>query len=308
MELIDFAVRYPFTNAAREILKIKGVSINERLADIAVERIITSLSNIVKKTAAIHESEKLEEIASYAVARMILAHMRNTYITTRYAISESKRAASYLSTAQEEEFDNITKQVGVVAVKKGNEFVLPLPIYLKNCPKSIDYRLVNRNVAHGLVSITRQELVRLVEEAIRQHIEKIPIIKDAKEEIKNAAKCLVERLPKFKQPITYAQTTSQLHPPCIETLMEEVRQHKNLPHQARWLLAVYFIKKGMGEKQLCEVFSMFPDYNKKITKYQVTHAQAHDYSVPSCATILSYGLCVAQCGIKNPLQYKGKKK
>lgn len=305
---IDFAVRYPFTRAARDLLKKNQVKISGRLTELAIERILAALKGAARRTATVHEGEKIEEVASYAAARMILGYAKNSYLINKFAVAESKRASHYLSNAPSEEFEFIAAELGVVAEQKGNSLVVPLPVYLRCSPRSVDYRLVNREVKNGVVKIIKREWIRLVEEAIRFNAERIPYAKayakDAPAEIKSAVKELMIKLPRTQPSPYITDKTSQ--PPCIDFMLEDVRQHKNLPHQARWYLAVYMIKKGASDDDLLSLFSMLPDYNEKITRYQIAHARKQGYSVPSCATVLSYGLCRAQCGIKNPLGWRGK--
>ncbi len=301
---LDFAVRYPFTNEAKELLKASGIKISERLAELAIERILAAINGVTKKTTAIHEGEKLEEIASFAAARMLLGYLRSSYVINKFAVAESKRASHYLSNADKEEFEKIANELGVIAQQKYGNIYAPLVVYLKFSPRSIDYRLVTRDLFNGQVKISRREWIRLTEEAVRFHIERIPVVKEVQPEIKNAAKKLLVRLPRVELPSYPIDKTSNA--PCIEALLEDARQHKNLPHQARWYLAVYLIKKGASDDDLLRIFSMLPDYNEKITRYQITHARKQGYSVPSCASVLSYGLCRARCGIRNPLEWRGR--
>ena len=128
---LDFAVRYPFTNEAKELLKASSIKISEQLAELAIERILSALNNVAKKTTAIHESEKLEEVASYAAARMLLGYLKSSYIINKFSISEAKRASYYLSNASKEEFEKVAEYLGVFAQQKDGEVLISLPIYLR---------------------------------------------------------------------------------------------------------------------------------------------------------------------------------
>ena len=41
----------------------------------------------------------------------------------------------------------------------------------------------------------------------------------------------------------------------------------------------------------------------KTTSYQIAHLKKKGYNVPSCATVMSYGLCCAVCRIGNPIKW-----
>jgi DNA primase large subunit len=59
----------------------------------------------------------------------------------------------------------------------------------------------------------------------------------------------------------------------------------------------------MSEEDINGMFSMLPDYSEKVTKYQVGHIKKKGYNVPSCATVMTYGLCCAVCRIGSPLNW-----
>jgi DNA primase large subunit len=153
-----------------------------------------------------------------------------------------------------------------------------------------------------MVEITYDEKKRLVEEAVKKHIESIPLVKDPPDIIKAAGTRLVAELPKTG---TRELGTIKAgdHPPCIAKLLEEMKKHQNLPHQARLFLASYLLAISMSEEDINGMFSMLPDYSEKVTKYQVGHIKKKGYNVPSCATVMTYGLCCAVCRIGSPLNW-----
>jgi DNA primase large subunit len=82
-----------------------------------------------------------------------------------------------------------------------------------------------------------------------------------------------------------------------------MKKHENLAHHARWYLATYLLAIGMAEDDVVNVFSAAPDFSEKITRYQVSHIKKKGYSVPSCATVMTYGLCCAVCRIGSPINW-----
>lgn len=302
MEKIDFAVRYPFSSSAKRLLSENGITVTERLAEQAAARIKAALTGSIPRSTALHQSQKLEEIATYATARMMLGYLNNSYLKSKYAIAEAKRASAYLRSADAEEIEAVAAELGLQ--RSADNTSISLPLYLKYCPKSTPYRLINRQVVRGFVKIKEGEWIRLLEEAIRFRVEKLMIVKKPPHHIIEAAERLRKSLP---QPKIAATAPPGDYPPCIKALLDAIRQHQNLPHTARWFLAVYLIKRGNDDSAIHALFSLLPDYSERITRYQLSHARKQNYSVPSCATVLSYGLCTSRCGIKNPLQWKGKK-
>jgi DNA primase large subunit len=59
----------------------------------------------------------------------------------------------------------------------------------------------------------------------------------------------------------------------------------------------------VSEKDIIALFSNAPDYSEKVTTYQVKQIAQRGYSVPSCATVMTYGLCCAVCKIGSPLNW-----
>ncbi len=298
MDGLEFAVRYPFTPEAKKV--IEGTSLTERMVELGLDRVRKALKGESSVRMAFRESDKREEIASFAAARMILGHLRNSFITGKFAVNESKIVRSHLEREEEGTLKAVASHFGINTTKRKDRMVLDLPTYVKYSPHSPHYRLINRRLVKGSVEVTPAERNRLIEEAVKRHIENIPLVKDPPDIIKQAGKRLVEELPKNKTTIT---VKSGDHPPCIAKLLESAKKHQNLPHHARWYLATYLLTINMSEEEITAIYSNLPDFSDRVTRYQVAHARKKGYNVPSCATVMSYGLCCAMCRISNPLRW-----
>jgi len=296
---LDFAVRYPFTAEAKKFME--GVELTDRIVELAVARIKKALDGDDRPRVVLHDSDKEEEVASFAAARMMLAHLRNPFLTNRFAVNESKLARSRIDKADAEEREAVARSFGIVTREEGG-MVLDLPTYLKYSPRSVDYLLINKRLARGMVWIKESEKNRIVEEAVKKHIEKLPFVRDAPESIVRAGEKLIAELPKAPGRIS-APLNVKDHPPCVEKLLESAQKHENIPHQARYYLATYLLTIKMPDEDIVQIFSNFPDYAEKITRYQVGQIKKKAYSVPACATVLGYGLCCAVCRIGSPLNW-----
>jgi DNA primase large subunit len=304
---IDFAVKYPFTDEARAILKNKKTEINNELATRALERIKKALGEGLEQSGAIHGEEKIAEIATYATARVILGSLRNSFITNKYAVAESKRVRRDLDSDDIGTALRLGSELGVVAESDSEKtFMMDIPTYLSFCPRDRAYRLINRQIYYGKVKLNKEEIKRLIEEAVRKHIEQTPLPKDPPEMIQKAGEKLLDLLPKPK--ISTVEAKPGDHPPCIEKVLESAGKHQNLPHTARWLLAVYLIRIGMNDEQITAIYAGLPDFSERITRYQVEHARKKAYTVPSCSTVNTYGLCIARCRIGNPINWHTRRK
>jgi DNA primase large subunit len=295
---LDFAVKYPFSEAARKFLE--GLDLNERIIELGRQRIKKAVKGEASARMLVHESDKKDDIASLAAARMILSHLRNNFLTNRFAVNESKIARGYLDREDAETVDRVASHFGINATKEGNMLLIDLPTYLKFALRDPNYRLINRKLFSGMVEITEEQKKRLVENAIKKHYENLPLIKDPPDAIKEAGKKLMEEMPKSETKITVKFGD---HPPCIARILDEAKKHENLPHHARWYLATYLLSIGTSEDDITKIYADLPDYNEKVTRYQVDHIKKKGYNVPSCATVMTYGLCCAVCRIGHPLNW-----
>ena len=97
-------------------------------------------------------------------------------------------------------------------------------------------------------------------------------------------------------------------PPCIGAIMDSVRRGDEVPHHARFALAAFLLNIGWSVDEVVDVFRTVPDFNEKVTRYQVEHIAGlrggkTRYSAPSCDWMRSHGLCVSECNVANPVQY-----
>ncbi|MBU0526964.1 MAG: hypothetical protein ABH983_04355 [Candidatus Micrarchaeota archaeon] len=294
MDELDFALKFPFTSEAKKL--IGTMQLNKQIIEMGAERIRKALHGSSASRRVFNEPEIKDEIASFAAARMILGSLRNRFMTNIFAVNESKMVRNNLNKADPETLERISSRFGI----KTKEGMLDIPTYLMYSPKSQHYRLINKKIISGKVRVTEAEELRLIEEAVRKHIEIIPIVKDAPDLIKKAGEKLLEELPKTEVKINVKAGD---HPPCIMKLFESAKKHENLPHTARWFFATYLLAIGMNEDQINGIFSTMPDYSEKITRYQISHAKKRGYSVPSCATVMTYGLCCAICRVGIPTKW-----
>jgi|YelNatPaOPRAMG01_1025707.scaffolds.fasta_scaffold17835_2 DNA primase large subunit len=296
---LEFAAKFPFTNEAKKIMDEKKPEISDGVIERALERVRYALKNgRVMASTPMSAEEKFEEILIYAASRMILAGINNPFLTNKYAVAWAKSAYERMSM---EEARRIGEELGIKPVERKGGLFLPIEVYLRFSPDDVAYSLVNREVEEGYVKIKEREFLRIVQEGIKNRLESIPKGRVNDERIKRAGEVLKEFLPKIDRKITSAIKGD--HPPCITSLLDQVYKHENLGHHARWSLSVYFLNRGVEPETILSLFSNLPDFSEKKTRYYIEHAKKRGYTMPSCETMRSYGLCVAECGIKNPLSW-----
>lgn len=301
-----FCARYPFTAEAKDYVSKQGLELTSGMIEKAEERLQGALSTgKIKKIAELAEARE-EELILYAAARMIVSVANNRYLINRYAVAEAKRASDYLSSdlsAHPDYVEKVAGEFGIKFEKSGAQFLLPLAAYLNYTPRSMDYKLTNREVAKGLVRVSSHERIRILEEAIKKRIESsLPIRAEFPADVKPAGARILALIPKFEAEII--RVGQENYAPCIKKLLEDLALNINVPHTGRVALAIYLVNAGVPDEKIVECFRHAPDFSEKTTKYQVEHIRKHKYRMPSCSTMDSYGICIAECHCGSPLNFR----
>jgi DNA primase large subunit len=301
-----FCARYPFTQEAKDYVSKQGLELTSGTIEKAESRVKDALSSgKIKKIADLPEARE-EELILYAAARMIVSSANNRYLINRYAVAEAKRASDYLSsdlTAHPSYVEAVAAEFGIKFEKAGTQFLVSLSSYLSFTPRSIDYKLTNREVAAGKVKVSGHERVRILEEAVKKRIEgSLPIRAEFPTEVKAAGARIIALLPKFEAEII--RVGQENYPPCVKKLLEDLALNINVPHTGRVSLAIYLVNAGVPDAKIVEYFRLAPDFSEKTTRYQVDHIRKHKYRMSSCSTMDSYGICIAECRCGSPLNFR----
>ncbi|MEM4976597.1 MAG: hypothetical protein QXT64_04660 [Desulfurococcaceae archaeon] len=116
------------------------------------------------------------------------------------------------------------------------------------------------------------------------------------------------RTPKSVKGKARSGVVKEVLAPCMKKLLEDCRNGINLSHNARVALTAYLLNIGFSVDEVVEVFRTQPDFNERVTRYQVNYIASYDGEgkplIPySCAKMKEMGLCVRDCGTKNPLNH-----
>jgi DNA primase large subunit len=200
--------------------------------------------------------------------------------------------------------------------KKNNLFKMNISDYLQRATQfnEEEWKLINRSVDNGYVYLDGDETVRLIRSEIYKLIYnkiKNMNITQIPEQIKIHAILIKNKLT---PPVKYLRNRTDF-PPCIKKALELLNKSENLPHSARFMLATFMLSSGRSVEEIVLLFQNAPDFNEKITRYQVEHLAGKKgsqtkYSVPACSKLINENLCYAtiDCkGITNPIQFGRKR-
>ena len=324
IEKLKFAMRYPFTRTAKELMSSQEVKIDFRVMERATKRVA---DGILREAIPILETGDREllvaELLSYPIARMIVSSFDSPF-RHRYVNGEVNRVRTYLfppggSEPDMIEAERIAKELGI----EHSGTVMSLRSYLLNIPKDLGCRLIFQNVHDGSVILDDRKFLLVVGEASRNLMEMgLPISLDSipaelKKDIQTATKDVEVQLKDMQeaqqQRASVAARASGAMAPCMTKIIARARAGENLPHFARVAISTYLFKIGKSIDDIIEIFSHTPNFNEKTTRYQLEFIQKKGYSAPSCQNMDTYGLRLPEChclgatGIKNPMQYGFKR-
>ncbi|KAF6242229.1 DNA primase [Nitrosopumilus sp. b1] len=333
----DEMAKYPFLADAGQYLKDKGFTLEQfskdpdlkLIVDKAFHRIEVAANGQIYKSDLQGEQVSSDsvlpmEVFSFLIAVVLLKQSGMYTLIKRFALAEARRAEKFLekdlasisNKSKEELSIKILSDLFSVNVKKINDnYVIPVSDYLTHSVHfhEREWKLVNRKVDDGYVYLSPHETVRLVRKELGNYINS-KILSVNTPPIGGAFDQPVQKLVSMAKKFSTTTVITTEYPPCIKHAIEVLEKGENLPHSGRFMLATFLLSRGQTVQQIAPLFKNAPDYNEKITLYQLNHlagesGSATKYSCPSCEKLKGQNLCYAipQCdNIINPLQF-GKK-
>ncbi|PSQ20551.1 DNA primase regulatory subunit PriL [Halobacteriales archaeon QS_9_67_15] len=325
--------RYPFRQVSRQAVGEAGVDLAAVVAEEAavvergMERVVWALED-----GSVGDADDVDrvELLSYPVARVLVSLVDEHILTRMYAEAEAATAyerftadftdTDELAYANTErltlpdlftEFDlsddvraaNGTVGDGSAAVSDGQsrEFRVEVGTYLALASdmRGDEWRLVNRALVDGEVTVDGEELLALLRQAVRHRVDDdLPLAVPAaiESELTEETEQLRERLSELDLTRDIDTVVPELFPPCMRHLLDQVQKGEHLEHHSRFAIASFLTSIGMTTDEIVDIFQVNPGFGEEATRYQVDHIRGAtsptDYSPPSCATMQSYGDCI----------------
>jgi len=328
---------FPFLKKAQDHIKIRFSSLDSLFADRkggdlmsrATDRINESITP--RKTFAPEVSDSAdEEIAAYALARIIVSCVNDRQLIDRLTRYEAERAYFFL--VSEEEWNQnyrqedgeysrlcvtIAGEMGIRIAQDRMSFAdyveLVSPLHQDR------FNLVNRRLDHGFVQIKKDERYELLRERIRVLLRrdlphKVPasICEQLSPRVAQLKKAYQEQM--LQQ---FGTIEEDAFPPCMRTLITALSEGINLTHAGRFSLTTFLHTVGMDANTIGQFYARSPDFDLEKTMYQVEHITGRggsgtEYTTPACAAMRTNGLCVHRDSlcekVNHPLSYYKTKK
>jgi DNA primase large subunit len=325
--------RYPFLNEAIDYVR-NYLDFNELdrpeytyLIDRAAERVVVEAGGKVYTHLNEHKLQidwYQNEIITFLVALMIIKTLGIESALRKFALFEAMRTEKFLANDLSTKSVEIRKALlykifqelfGVtIAIKDNTEFYkMKITDFLKRASPfhEEEWKLINQQVDKGYVYLHSDETVRLfrteLSGVIYNRVKTMNL-----QTLPSGVKKKVEELRAILAPrFEYGSIQVKEYPPCVKHAIDVMNRGENLPHSARLMLATYMLAIGKLTDEIVEMFKNAPDFNERITRYQVEHLAGSKgsrtkYSVPSCDKLRTENLCFAtkDCdGIINPIQF-----
>ncbi len=329
---IEDKAKYPFLEEAGDYFKERNMSLEDisqpdynDVIETAKKRILQAIRNReVSSDIATPEIELL----SFPISLMLVKATNLDHLISRYSFAEAVRVEKFLKDERDELvvqiFKNILK-IDVIPVTSNNSFPIfnykiQIIDYLKRSIRfhELEWKLVNRVVNQGYVYLKKNELIRLIRQEIENMIKerlKVLPIPQLPQNLKKTVQDISDLSPPPPNQSDRIKITPDHYPPCVKNALTMLKKGENLPHYGRFLLTTYLVNIGNSIDDILMLYSKSPDYNERITKYQIEHISGLrggrvKYSSPSCRTLVTHNFCfkIKTCDdIKNPLQFGNKK-
>ena len=324
--------KYPFLPEARKYISEYGLTL-ESFSDPAYSKIVERAKQRIMDAIRLGEGvdpsnmseDEVVELASFPLAIILVAAVKDRFLARRFALAEASLATKLLSEDAKRDSETVLRIArdvfGMDVEAAGNEYSMGLRDYLKGSMRfnAPSWKLVNRIVIRGRVTITISELIRLLKdrvvEYVLENVEKAmarpPKLPQNLQRIVDEIKSILPS-KRYEEEIISGESSPEAWPPCMRLIYQRIMKGENVSHFANFALASFLINIGMSLDDVLKIFAHRPDFDQRIARYQIEHiaglrGSRTRYTTPSCDTMRTNALCVEDgklCGgIKNPLIY-----
>jgi len=327
---IEDLAKYPFLEEAGKYIKARDLSLEDIAQpdfNMVIERARKRVLQAIRNREVSNEIGTPEiELLSFPLALMLIKATNLDHLISRYSYSEAVRAEKFLESEREELVVQIfrnTLKIDVTPIETNTcypvfNYKIPIMDYLKRAISfhELEWKLVNRSVDQGYVYLRSHELIRLIRQEVENMIrERLKILTVSKlpDSLKKTIQDISIRSPAPN--LSYrVRITPDKYPPCVATALSMLNKRENLPHYGRFLFTTYLVNIGSSVEEILALYSGSPDFNERITKYQIEHIAGLrggrvKYNCPSCRTLVTHSFCfkTKECDdIQNPLQFGRK--
>ncbi len=314
---------FPFTKEASDQVRSLGYSLDDLIGKTsfksvrsrAMERVLGAISVSIPEIRTSTDAGHLTELLSYPLARVMVSCLQDPVLLRRYALAEAKLAFKRMHEAGVN-LVLLACDLGLHPQGSGPwKLYFAEYIHAAHRMHSPNWKLTNRDLRDGYLTVTEEELKRLLEEQVRERVLRgLPLSVDESvcerlAEYLNPLRADLE-VVKARKRVDLGKIEQGAFPPCIKKMLSDAAKGINLAHTARFALVSFLLQINMTAEEVVALFNTSPDFDEEKTRYQVEHiagASGTKYRPPACATMATYGNCPGEddlCRkIRHPLSY-----
>ena len=320
--------KYPFLDEAGDYIKARDLSLVDisqpdfnRVIRRARQRVLQAIRS--REVSGEMDTPEIE-ILSFPIALILVKAANLDHLISRYSHAEAIRVEKFLEDEREdlivEIFRNILKINVILVTSKisfsKHNYKISIIDYLRRATRfhELQWKLINRTVDDGNVYLKSNELIRLIRQEIESKIQdklKEMVVPQLPQSFIKTIQELSILSPPPPKLTGKVNISPDKYPPCVKAALDLLKKGENLPHYGRFLLTTYLVNIGESVDEIMSLYSRSPDFNERITKYQVEHIAGLKggrvkYTCPSCRTLITHGFCfkTKECNkIRNPLQF-----
>jgi DNA primase large subunit len=305
--------KYPFLKSALPLLRTyKITNLPQEVRARAQERVLEAIER-GEKGVLPKLANPWVELLSFALSRALVLYVDDDWLRRRWALAEAARVERLLHDENDEVLLYVINDLGLQVKTADGKWIMHFSQYLhlsRRLGTEPRWKLVNRLMDKGLVSLTRPEVIRLLRQWLYDSfVQAKPVpVNWHPEEAKAIKEALQRRAAKTVAPAPLREWA-----PCMVALRNRVA---DASHFGLFALAAYMANKGYEVKEIVDVLRVRSDFDERIARYQVEHIAGQrgsrvKYRPPSCQSMKTHGLCIEngkQCpnNIKNPIQYTNR--
>lgn len=266
---LDFAYRYPFSRAAKEVVAAQPNQIARKYLDRAKEHVDQAVNGGLHYTDVRISYSKLDYVMTYLYSRMMISALKDRSLVRAYTRAEGRRSAEAAGAIGVGEVLKVFSELGLEVGRRfgsergdGEEFAIRFEQYIKSAPRRHGYELVNQKLGGGAVVLSAEQVKGLLAEAVAKEMNKgLPIkVNELPDEVVEYCKSVKIRIKSEESTKKKDGASEAWIEDLLKTPIPDVR-HRTV----NLILAPYLVNtKGLDVEQATKIIVEYIERCKEI--------------------------------------------
>jgi DNA primase large subunit len=301
--------KYPFTRGARTLATPTSTSL------LYTETTFLYFNRLLLGPIFTLENTPKIEVNVFMNCIVILKNMDSSFVTRTFISNYAKRFEYFFlqdisnKTIRHEVMDYF--DISTEYQRYEHDIVkMSVPYFLVLVRNVLGFRLVDQTVNNGTVTLSNKQFVfilrTLFENKLIERIKTMGSVEHIDIDIERI-NTIREKYKKYEPKILNVTNSGNI-PPCIQFMIQRVKEEHYLTHPERLALGIYLKSKNYADDYIMEIYKQLSDYKEKVTTYQLSRLDK--YKMYGCEKMLNQSMCrrendkTGRCSaIKNPYNF-----